>query len=297
VIPYVPFSAGPYRIQMGLSALDLDDWIQIDGNYRAEIDERLRLLGTRHGEVFDALPGSTAMGAELLALLAEHLPRRFPERFARDGDVLVDRIDGRRHDLKAPGLHPLDLAGRLVQEDLCLMASPAAGEPYVLVAASLCFPSRWRLADKIGRPLRAIHGPTPFFNEKLLAPVERFFANLTVERPMVRTNWSIHDDPALFQPQGHGDRPADPPITVDNVGARLFLRSERQTLRRLPATGAVLFTIRTYQCPVAEVAADPARAGDLAAAVEAFPPETLAYKGLTQHKAALLAYLARMAAA
>lgn len=294
MIPYVPFSAGPYRMQMGLNTLDLDDWIQIDGNYRQEIDERLSLLGGRHDEVFAALPETEAMGAELLALLVEHLPRRFPERFRLDGDVLVDLIDGRRHPLTGD-LHPLDLAGRLVQEDLCLMAAAGQGELYRLVAASLCFPSRWRLADKVGRPMREIHGPTPFFNDKLLAPVERFFNVLTADRPMVRTNWSIHDDPALFQPAGHGDRPVDPPITAENVGDRLFLRSERQTLRRLPQTGVILFTIRTYQCPVAEVAAESARAETFAAAVSAFPPEMLAYKGLTHHKPALLDYLSRMA--
>lgn len=299
MIPYVPFTAGPYRIQMGLSPFEPDDWIQIDGNYRAEIDERLRLLSARHGDVFQALPGSEAAGAEVLALLVAHLPARFPERFAVEegGAALVDRLDGRRHPLVSPDLHPLDLAGRFVQEDLCLMASPGQGASYELTAASLCFPSRWRLADKIGRPLREIHGPTPFFNEKLLAPVERFFANLTAERPMTRTNWSVHDDPALFQPQGHGDRPADPPITAENIGDRLYLRSERQTLRRLPASGAVLFTIRTYQCPIAEAAAVPERAATLASAVAAFPPETLAYKGLTHHRPALLAYLERMAAA
>lgn len=293
MIPYVPFSAGPYRVQMGLSVLDLDDWIQIDDRYGIETAEKHDLLASKHGAVFGTLPGTERMGAEVLALLAEHLPRRFPERFAIEGDdeILVDRIEGRRHDLRDPALHPLDRAGRLVQEDLALMASAGEGEPYRLVAASLCFPSRWALAEKLGKPLEGIHGPVPFYKENLAAPMDRFFGVMKADRPMARTNWSLHDDPALFQPAAHGDRPIDPPITIADIGKRLFLRSERQTLRRLPVTGAILFTIRTYQCPVAEVAAQPALAATLADALASMPAETLAYKGMTHHAPTLIAYL------
>ncbi|MCW0180507.1 MAG: DUF3445 domain-containing protein [Zavarzinia sp.] len=293
MIPYVPFSAGPYRIQMGLSTLDLAEWIQIDDRYDVELAEKRRLVSGLHPAVFGALPDTERMGAEVLALLVDHLPRRYPGRFAVEGDdeVLVDRIGGIRHDLRDAALHPLDRAGRLVQEDLVLMASAGEGEPYRLVAASLCFPSRWALADKLGQPLEGIHGPVPFYKEKLAAPMDRFFPLLKEDRPVVRANWSLHDDPALFQPAGHGDRPAVPPITAADVGQRLHLRSERQTLRRLPVTQGILFTIRTYQCPVAEVAAEPENAALLAEALAAMPPETLAYKGMTHHAATLIAYL------
>ncbi|MFA5120769.1 DUF3445 domain-containing protein [Zavarzinia sp.] len=293
MIPYVPFSTGPYRIQMGLAGLDLDDWIQIDEHYRAEIEEKQRLLATRHGDVFGALPGTEQMGAEVLALLIEHLCRRFPERFRVEGDdeFLVDRIDGWRHPLRDFSLHPLDRAARLVQEDLALMHSAGEGEPYRLVAGSVCFPSRWDLAEKLGKPLEAVHGPVPGYKGKLAAPMDRFFALLKEDRPVWRTNWSLHDDPALFQPAPHGDRVITPPITAADVGRRIYLRSERQTLRRLAVTGAILFTIRTYRCPLEQVAAEPELAAVLAEAIDALPPETLAYKGMTAHKPALLAYL------
>ncbi|PWR22415.1 DUF3445 domain-containing protein [Zavarzinia compransoris] len=283
---------------MGLAGLDLGDWIQIDGHYAAEMAEKQRLLTDRHEAVFGALPGSEAMGAEVLALLVGHLPRRYGERFTVEGDdeAMIERETGRRVALRDLGLHPLDRAGRLVQEDLCLMASAAEGEPYRLVAASLCFPSRWALADKLGRPLSAIHGPVPAYEDKLAGAMDRFFALLKADRPVWRTNWSIHDDPALFQPSAHGNRPLDPPLSAGDAGGRMFLRSERQTLRRLPVTGAILFTIRTYQCRLDAVAAEPARAAILADALDAMPPETLAYKGLTGHRPAVVAYLRAAAA-
>ncbi|MEO0871566.1 MAG: heme-dependent oxidative N-demethylase subunit alpha family protein, partial [Pseudomonadota bacterium] len=45
-------------------------------------------------------------------------------------------------------------------------------------------------------------------------------------------------------------------VTPDNAGETLFVRSERQTLRRLPETGAILFTIGVYVEPLARLTSD-----------------------------------------
>lgn len=54
--------------------------------------------------------------------------------------------------------------------------------------------------------------------------------------------------------------------TTDDVG-RIHFRCERQTLRRLPRTRAIVFTIRTYLLPVAEISQEPGAPGRLADAV------------------------------
>ena len=132
-----------------------------------------------------------------------------------------------------------------MQEDLCLLEPGPAGP--VLSAAVLCFPTRWRLAEKLGRPIGAIHGPVPFFAERLAGPVERFMALLKPGRLVERFNWSILDDPALFQPCGHGRTAQDPAFTAGNAGERLWFRVERQTLSRVPGASAILFTIKVHQ--------------------------------------------------
>ena len=78
--------------------------------------------------------------------------------------------------------HPLDEAGRLVQEDLCVLVERTAAT--VLEAASLCFPSHWRLHEKLGRSLAAIHAPVPHYAEELEAKVDTFFDRLRVDRPV-----------------------------------------------------------------------------------------------------------------
>lgn len=277
---------------VGLNALDPADWLWPDGLYEAEIAEREALLRERPGEVLAVLPGAEAAARELLALVAAHLCEHHADRFRRDGNLLV-RPGGDAVDLAGPD--PLRAAGRLVQEDLCLLQPPQeGGGSYVLTGAVLCFPAHWRLRDKLGRPLPAIHGPVPGFAERLAAPVDRIFATLAAERPVWRANWSVVEDDVLHHPH---PRPPVPDLTAGNAGEALWLRVERQTLRRLPETRAVVFTIRTLVRPLAEVVADPATARALAARVRELDPEAAAYKGLPALAPALLGWLDRRAAA
>ena len=289
--PYAPFADGRWRLTMGLLSLDLNDWIQLDDDYQDQLAEKERLRAERHGEVFAALPGSLSGQTEVLRLLADHLPNRFPGRFERGGGDLVTP-DGRRIPLGEDDEAPLDRAGRLVQEDLCLMAPGPEG--YVLAAASLCFPGGWRLADKLGRPMMGIHDPVPGYDRKLARPVDRFLSLLKPNRPVQRVNWSLPASPHLFSPV----EPETPEgVTERTAGTHYWLRCERQTLRRLPATGDVLFTIRTYLDPLSVLEARPELAAALRSAVAELPDDMLGYKHLTGNRPTVLAYLDRIAAA
>lgn len=288
-VVHLPFEDGPFRMAMGLLACPEAEWFELDDRYPAEMAERRDLLATRHAEVFAACPGSEAARAEVLALVAGHLPRHHPHWFRRDGARLHNLLTGERWDLAAPGCDPLELAGRLVQDDLCLIRPDPAGP--VLEAAVLCAPSRWRLAEKIGRPLLAVHGPVPLYAERLGAPVDRFMQHLKPGRIALRMNWSVVDSPALFQPGGKHRTQRDTGITAANAGERLHLRTERQTFRRLPQAGSVLFGIRVHSTPLARIAGIPGAAARLAAAVRALPEPMQVYKSLPVYRDALLDYL------
>jgi hypothetical protein len=282
---------------MGLRPLELQDWIEPDEHMAVELATKERLLRDRHHEVFAVLPEATESAAEVLALLAAHLPARFPRLYRREGALLTNLVTQQTWDLAQPALHPLDLAGRLVQEDLCLMAHEAACDVYCLVGASLCFPTRWRLADKMGQPLTAIHAPVPDYADQLASTMDRFFARLKPDKPVWRLNWSLVDDPTLFQPTGHGRRERNPAITADNAGEKLWLRMERQTLRRLPCTHAILFTIRVHVRPLHHLARHPERAALFAATLRALPEPLRLYKSLPPFFAAVLTWLDRVTAA
>jgi dimethylamine monooxygenase subunit A len=289
--PYLPFDGGRFRLATGLKALAPEAWLEIDDHLAADLAAKRLLLATRHAEIVAVQPAAAAPAAELLALLAQHLQHFHAETFRSDGELLENRATAERWNLVRPALHPLDLCGRLVQEDFCLLA--AADGPYRLVGATLASPSRWRLADKMGAALPAIHDPVPGYAEELERPVDRFFAALKPARPVWRVNWTIADDPAPFQPVRI---PAPAPITPGNAGALLSLRVERQTLRRLPETGAIVFTIRTYITRLDAAIATAAAARELAALIRDMPEATQAYKHIAPFAAALLAWLDARAA-
>lgn len=270
------FMDGPWRMSMGLRALEPGDWLWRDAHHAAETAERRRLIAADRDAVLAMPPGTEAAARELLALVR--------------GDLVA-------HHGAAAGWpeasDPLAELGGLVQEDFCLLARGEDG-PYVLRAGVLCFPLHWRLRDKLGLPLRAIHAPVPGFADKLGDPADRFLGALTSERPVWRANWTFTERPDLHQP---GRRRHDPRLDSENAGRRLWLRIERQTLRRLPATGFVVFGIRSLVRPLAEIAAEPGVAGALAARLREMEPDMAVYKGIPPMCQPLLAWLDRTARA
>jgi dimethylamine monooxygenase subunit A len=279
----------------GLQTLELHDWIEPDEHFASELIEKERLLRERHHDVFAVLPEALDGSTEVLELLAAHLSSRFPTLYRREGDLLCNLVTQQSWNLSQQVLHPLDLAGRLVQEDLCLMQHDLANNTYRLVGASLCFPTRWRLADKMGKPLTAIHAPVPGYEEELASTVDRFFKRLRVEKPVWRINWGLIDDPTLFQPTGHGRKGLNPDITAENAGEKLWIRMERQTLRRLPRSQDVLFTIRVHIRPLLQLQSHPERAATLASAIRGMPEPLRLYKSLPPFLEAVLAWLDRAA--
>lgn len=279
------FMDGPWKMAMGLHRLDPAEWLVADGEEAGELALKRRLLAERRDEVLALLPEGEAAAAELLELLARHLAEHRPAHFALEGGSLVVRESGERVRLDAPD--PLARAGLLVQEDLCLMARRRDGS-YALAGASLCFPMRWRLAEKLGRPMAGIHAPVPGFAERLAGPADRFLGTLEPDRPVWRANWSLTDDPELFQPDTRTRRVE---VAQDEAGRKLWLRVERQTLRRLPRSRLVVFTIRTFRRRLDEAAGQPQVAASLAARIREMPEPMLRYKNVLALREPLLHWL------
>jgi len=211
----VPAARGGGALRMGLKRVTPDAWLQTDRDT------------TARAAALDAHPDSV---------------RRLP--WAAEAEAEAAEMIG--SDVK-------DLAGaaRTVWEDLCLVQSPPRGGAPVLSAGAVAFPTDWRLADKLGQPLAAVHAPIHGYAEQLSAGVDHFIATLAPGMIFGRANWFVVASAAgRYLPQG---APATrfAHVSADNAGDTLFVRSERQTLRRLPRTGAVLFTIGVYVAPLA----------------------------------------------
>jgi hypothetical protein len=288
---YLPFMDSHGHIKMGLKPLKMQDWLEIDDQFVAYLTRKTELLQHHYREVFVSISGSEAGQREVLDLLVDYLPQRFPQYYQRQGDRIENLLMQECWNISDFESKPLDLAGRLVQEDLCLMQRSSDG--YILSAASVCFPSNWRLPDKLGQPLNQIHEPVPQYAEKLENSVNNFFDHLKVTRPVYRLNWTIVDTPELSLRGSQNFRRLDE-ITVENAGQKLWIRVERQTLRRLAKSNHVLFTIRTYIYPFSIVKSDPAIARSLSTAIQQMPSTTQRYKHLLSIRKVLLDYLNRI---
>lgn len=281
----LPFGPGqaPWVLRIGARPVGLDRWLDLTGDVVAALVEKDRTLAAHRGEVVAALPGSEVSGAELRDEVVSVLLAHGGGRWHRSGDAVV-RPDGAAVDLEDG--HGVDVAGRLVPDDVLVLE----GEGNRLVAASVASPNRWKLAEKMGQTLTAVHDPVPGYERVLASPVDRMMAALRPDRPIERRNWAVTDDPTGFQPV---PRRPDPDLDPADVPDRLWLRMEREGLRRLPRTGAVVFSIRTHQWPLSAVAgpggAETARG--LAAALEALPDDLAAYKSLVTYRAPILAWL------
>lgn len=206
--------------------------LTVDSAYAAQLEEKARLIAADRGRVIAALPGAEAALEELLAVVLEALAARRDFAVERDrvlrpdgATVAIDRAD------------PLLSLSRLVQEDFCILEKQ--GEEHVLTAALLCFPAAWTLAEKIGRPLTGIHVPVAPYTDDIAKRVQRLFDGVQPGRPLRRANLLRYDDFALFQPYTEAQK--------RKVGTpdSPYERSERQTVFRLPGTGAVVFAIHT----------------------------------------------------
>lgn len=283
---HMPFAGGRFRLAMGLMPLQEREWLEPGSTLAADLAAKRTLLETRHAEVFSARPEAALPAAELLRLVALHLAQYYPTVFRLAGDHLTNAATAETWNLDQLRLHPLDVAGRLVAEDLCVLQ--ASGDRIILVGASLCSPARWLLAEKIGQPIGAIHAFVPGYADTLGRPVDQFLAALKPNRLFGRFNWGIADDPTPFQPMAPT---ANAKVTKENAGEKLWLRVERQTLRRLPETGAVVFTIRTHITRLDGAIRSEVSARDLAAAIRDMPQAMQHYKRIAPFAAVLLNWL------
>jgi hypothetical protein len=188
------------------------------------------------------------------------------------------------------GLPDLYAAARRVPDDLCLMEKRDG--QWRLSALSLSAGSFFTAGGAIGKSLRELHGPVNGFAERFLTRVERIFEGLRPDLVLERRNWTVLNSCALHTPDPGPIRSRIGEIAGGEAGQALHLRVERQTLRRLPRTGAALFTIRVWVAPLQALEADPARLAAFARAWREAPADFRAYKRLDLYDELVAAFLA-----
>ena len=262
-LAYLPSASDAAKLRVGARTLDPQQWVSAhDDDWAPTIAMKRALLAERPHEVVACVEGSEEACEEVATGVFTSLQR---EPTHESGlDALVD-------------------AALNVADDLCVLLPDEKGVPR-LVAAVLCSPNRWRLAEKIGGTMASIHEPVARYVDDLDSPVNSMLMRLSVEKPVWRMNWGISNHPSLFQPD-------IPPVTPEMNPADMWFRVEWQTLRRLPITGGIVFTIRTYVEKLSEfMERDDAIVHDIADLVNKIPENVAVYKSIAPYREKLFAY-------
>jgi hypothetical protein len=209
----LPRARGGGPLKIGLAVLTEDEWLQ------PEPDLALR------NATFDAHPESTQLAPEAEA--------------AGDELAALRGVNG-----------GLEGAARSAWEDMCLLTRRPDEAAYRLAGAAVAFPTDWHIADKLGRPMIALHAPIHGYAEQIGSPVDQFMTKLKPGRIYGRCNWFVSPTPELRWLAEGPPEEQFAHVTAENAGETLFIRSERQTLRKLPETGAIVFTIGIYLAPL-----------------------------------------------
>lgn len=288
---YTPYDGSKQPFTIGLAPLADAAWIEPDERLAAYLGYKERLFAERLDRVFAAEPGTEAAQQEVLDAIVADLLTRHPDLYRRTAGG-IDVVPAGREVPIPDDAPPLLTAARLVEEDLVIMRRSEAG--WRLVAAALCFPSSWSLLEKAGRTMDEIHAPVPGY-PSMAARMARIFDSLRVEIPVWRLNWSLYPDDDLHHPESK-QLPRD---WFEREGTEAFVRVERQTLRKMPVSGDILFTIKVMVDPIAAFSSHPdgARlAAGLREQLLALEPDQLAYKSLTHHRDRLANRLAALTA-
>lgn len=310
---YLPWTLG--RGYMNIRTIKENCWIEMDEevfDLYPLIQERSRipnvfLMEPEKMIVYDA-------SLELLESIVAHLCSNFPGLVSMTSGVVRNhvtnqewKVASRDQHWRALGsyeIHPLLIARFLVGDDLIIMSQE--DDLHVLAAGALAFPDNWKLEEKLGLPLAAIHYPVNALNTKketkahhvypsaspIIRSMETFFQNMYKDenagQVFNRFSWAFQhhdeinnrfddwiskigdqlrewtlvlcggDEVRELQWRSNVRRPlvwASNLYRVHILGfppLELFLRTERQTLRLLPRSKCVVFTIRTRVNPISE---------------------------------------------
>jgi dimethylamine monooxygenase subunit A len=185
--------------------------------------------------------------------------------------------------------HQLVSAALNIVDDILLLApaSNATGKRWILKAGFLAFPAHWSLAEKMDRPIEAIHAPVPGLNDRLGNHIGRFFDAMVANAIAKRRNWTIQIDNRLFAPNRHDISG----LSQNDMDTRCFVRVEDQRLRKLAGTGWIVFTIRTSLAPIARWRGDMTALTELKNALAGMSDEMQAYRGIKAYRGPLFNWI------
>jgi dimethylamine monooxygenase subunit A len=258
----------------------------------------------RYPSVYVYEEESIAALEECLELFISYLPKRYPDLYQYDSinnSLYVVPLKETFMISDWMGCKALELCGRIVQEDLVLMRPSSRSSDsaqHVMAAAAVVF-SFNNLQEKLGQPMTFIHIPVPGYEKDLRRTIDITFNKLLKDDSIMwRNNWGIDpygvlDEPLYGSPETQDTRTIKHIPTIDEIRTERYIKVEYQTIRRLPQSRYILFTVKSMVDPLSSLESVPNAAKSLANSIRCMSSNVLNYKGIPNNdtRDVILSYL------
>lgn len=264
--------------------------IDVDEHYIAECEDK-KITLAKDPDRFLCLPHMMDAQWDTLELMMDSMSNDYPEQFklTKEGDnwtwvnkplnITTKFVFG---DVTSLPMEPLEYIGRQVQGDWVVLDQ--RDNNLFADGAIVTSQADWSLAIDVGMSYQEWHGPVPVANELgVFDRALKYLLNLQLGTPVRRLNWTMTINPRLdTSPESYPlwgpDRLS---VTPENVGDKVHLRVELQTLFRLPRSNGMLFGIRGYLISMNELVTNPLWAKRFHRVLKGLHPELAEYKGLS----------------
>ncbi|MEO8155095.1 MAG: heme-dependent oxidative N-demethylase subunit alpha family protein [Rhizobacter sp.] len=304
--------SAPFRMQPGLRRL-ASGAKQLTPNTPGDrtLREKLAVLNAYASQAMLSTPGFDA--GPVLQALSSHAANEHPATWSSEG---YDHAHAHLLGWSLRGSELQQHSDALPEVGACLQAlatewrlpallSLAFAEDFAVIDGNtahipwlaVCLPSGWAPEEKIGRHFAQVHAPVAD-NQLLVTASDHLARLVTGHDRWERFVWTITRHPRLHAHPARVD-PAPWPsdATAEQLAKLAFFRTERQTFIPLPDRRQAMFTIHVNLQPLTEALQIAEHALQLHDALATMSDAVLAYRGLTDARDRLLAWLASQASA
>ena len=274
----------------------------IDEHYVSECLDKAKTLELDRGR-YAVLPHMMDAQWDFLELTMESLSADYPDLFTlkKDGknwswenkplNIKKSFVFG---DASTLDMDPFEYMSRQVQGDFVLLDQ--RNETLYADGGFITSQADWSLNFDVGMAWHEWHGPVPQVTKLgVMDRALKYLMSIQLGAPVRRLNWTMTINPRLdTSPENYplwgGDRNT---ITPENVGNKVHLRVELQTLFRLPRSNGLLFSIRCYLINMEDLTTFPRWAKRFHRVLRDLHPDLAEYKGLVKFRETTVKWLSK----
>ncbi|KAG0686850.1 hypothetical protein C6P40_003272 [Pichia californica] len=197
--PYMPFRY-PNNQTMSLLKMDINYWGIIDKEYfkfmkmKRKIFNEYKIDKLKEHKFFKRFYGLEydKVFIELSEFTINHYINRYPKLFSKKGNKIYNHLMNEEYDIRE--MDPFLIVTRIAMEDFYVSYKSLEDKEMKCIGVSVAFSGGgFAISPIVGKSMDSIHGPVPYYEEKLKKSMNKWFERFTdpVERESIHLVWDL----------------------------------------------------------------------------------------------------------